>query len=93
MESSEHRRGGQEQIIVLIDGASNYYELPRQLLERRRVPAEQLEDLKAKLQDVAGVFQHIAVSDIPGSTTNAEFEGARQLHYVGYYLRHAETEA
>jgi hypothetical protein len=92
MESSEYSSGSaQEEIIVLVDGADNYYELPRQLLESTRVPASQEDDVKQKLEDVPSVFDHISISNIPGSTATAEFAGGRQLHYAGHYLRPSGT--
>ena len=78
-----------QQIIVLVDGAGNYYEIPRGTFERTRVEPARKERVAAALQDVPVQFAHIVLTSIPGSTTTAEFKGGRQLHYAGFYLRRA----
>jgi hypothetical protein len=76
-----------EQIIVLVDGAGNYYELPRVVLERRRTKEDRKAWVGAALKDVPSEFAYIAMPTIPGSTATAQLVGGRQLHYAGFYLR------
>ena len=75
-----------QQIIVLVDGAGNYYELPRARLERSRVSDRRKKEVAAALEDVPRLFRYIRRSTIPGSIAAAPFEGGRQLHYAGSYL-------
>jgi len=87
----KQQKGGQDmkkqQIIVLMDGAGNYYELPRATLERSRVSDRRKKKVVAALV-VGDHPEHIYIkgSAIPGSIAAAKFVGARQLHYVGFYL-------
>jgi hypothetical protein len=75
-----------QQIIVLEDGAGNYYELSRATLERSRVSEECKKQVAARLQDVPQKFLYIPGTAIPGSVAAPEFKGGRQLHYAGFYL-------
>jgi hypothetical protein len=81
-----------QQIIVLVDGAGNYYELPRAALERSRVSEGRKEKVAAALEDVPGHFAHIAAPTIPGSIATAPFVGGRQLHYAGFYLSSTQSK-
>lgn len=82
--------GRMQQIIVLVDGAGNYYEIPRPIFERSRVARARKAKVAAALLDPAVEFAHIVLSTIPGSTATKEFKGGRQLHYAGYYLTGAK---
>jgi hypothetical protein len=80
-----------QQIIVLVDGADNYYEVPRATLEAGRVDADRRQEVADAIEDVPGQFAYIALPTIPGSTAIAHFEGVRQLHYAGFYLTGEES--
>jgi hypothetical protein len=83
---SKRRPTKKQQIIVLTDGAGNYYELPRATLERSRVSERRKEKVAAALKDMPSQFTWIKRATIPGSTAAAPFEGGRALHYAGFYL-------
>ena len=85
--SERQRPVKQQQIIVLEDGAGNYYELPRVALEKSKVTAARKRKVVAALEDVPSQFAYIAVPTIAGSIAAAPFVGGRQLHYAGFYLR------
>jgi hypothetical protein len=76
----------QQQIIVLMDGAGNYYELPRATLERSRVKEHRKKEVAAALKDEPPVLQWIQRPTIPGSVVAPSFKGGRHLRYAGYYL-------
>jgi hypothetical protein len=75
-----------QQIIVLVDGAGNYYELPRATLERSRVKEHRKKEVAAAVENVPTQFGYIRKSTIPGSMAADPFKGGRQLHYAGFYL-------
>jgi hypothetical protein len=75
----------QQQIIVLVDGAGNYYELPRATLERSKVKAHRKKKVAAALKDEPAVFRYIQRPTIPGSVVS--IKGGHQLRYAGFYLR------
>lgn len=76
-----------QQIIVLMDGAGNYYELSRATLERSRVSDERKKKVAVALEDVPKKFLYIPGTAIPGSVAAPEFKGGQQLHYAGFYLK------
>jgi hypothetical protein len=83
----------QQQIIVLRDGANNYYEIPRATLERSRVSERRKAKVAAALEDEPSQFSYIRNSTIPGSIATApQFEGGRQLRYAGYYLTSSKSK-
>ena len=85
--SSEKHPSKRQQIIVLVDGAENYYELPRATLERSRVSDSRKAEVAAALEDVPSEFKYIGHANIPGGIADAPpFAGGRQLHYGGFYL-------
>ena len=77
----------QEQVIVLKDGAGNYYEIPRANLERSKVRGPRKKRLKKLLMSPPGTYGYIRASWIPGSVASHKFVGGKQLHYAGFYLR------
>jgi len=82
-----------QQIIVLVDGAGNYYELPRATLERSRVTDRRKAKVAAALEDVPGEFKYIGRGDIPGGIAKApKFAHGRQLHYAGCYLSSTKSK-
>jgi hypothetical protein len=81
-----------QQIIVLKDGAGNYYELPRATLERSRVSDRRKAKVSAALEDVPSEFTYIGQPNIPGGISAAPFKGGRQLHYAGFYLSSAKSK-
>ena len=83
---SKKRQGTKQQIIVLMDGARNYYELPRKLLERCRVSKERKKRVIKELEDKDCFTTWIKRATIPGSTVAAAFKGGRALHYAGFYI-------
>jgi hypothetical protein len=82
-----------QQIIVLEDGAGNYYELPRSTLEKSRVSDRRKEKIVARIEDVPSQFAYIAVPTIAGSIASAPFVGGRQLHYAGFYLETIKSKS
>jgi hypothetical protein len=81
-----------QQIIVLMDGAGNYYELPRAALEGSRVSDRRKAKVAAALEDVATEFTYIGQPNIPGGIAAAPFVGGRRLHYAGFYLTSAKSK-
>ena len=82
-----------QQIIVLMDGAKNYYELPRSTFERIRVVDDRRrEEIEKKLQARPGEFWYIDAPCIPGSIVAPPFEGGCQIHYAGFYLTSAKAK-
>jgi hypothetical protein len=86
------KRPIKRQIIVLTDGAGNYYELPRAALERSRVNERRKKEVAAALKNVPSCFGWIRNSTIPGSIATAPFKGGRALHYAGFYLSSAKSK-
>ena len=76
-----------QQIIVLMDGAGNYYEVPRATLERCRVKEHRKEEVASALKDEPPALQWIQRPTIPGSVVATAFEGGRHLRYAGHYLK------
>jgi hypothetical protein len=89
---SKKRPSRKKQIIVLVDGAGNYYELPRATLERSRVSESRKKKVVAALEDVPSEFEYIGSPNIPGSIATPAFVGGRQLHYAGFYLSSARSK-
>jgi hypothetical protein len=85
--SSQKRPSKRQQIIILVDGAGNYYELPRATLERSRVSESGKAKVAAALEDVPSEFKYIGHANIPGGIATAPFKGGRALHYTGFYLK------
>jgi hypothetical protein len=90
--SPKKRPTKKRQIIVLKDGADNYYEIPRAVLERSRVSERRKAKVVAALEDVPSEFTYIGQPNIPGGITTAPFKGGRQLHYAGFYLSSAKPK-
>lgn len=84
--NSTERRTKRRQIIVLVDGAGNYYELPRAILERSRVDERRKKEVQKELRNEPNEFWYIGAVNIPGSVASAPFKGGRALHYAGFYL-------
>jgi hypothetical protein len=89
--SSKSRKRG-HQIIVLMDGAGNYYELSRATLERSRVGKDRKTKVKQALEDEDCFTTWIKRATIPGSIASAPFVGGRALHYAGFYLGSAKPK-
>lgn len=83
---SKKRKSKRKQVIVLADGAGNFYEIPRATLERARATSARKAKIAAELEDKDVEFGYIGHGTIPGSTGVAQFKGGRQLHYHGFYL-------
>src|SRR5919204_344909 len=81
-----------QQLIVLMDGAGNYYELPRATLERSRVKESRKKEVAAAIKDLPRQFTYIRKSTIPGSMAADPFKGGRQLRYAGSYLSSAKSK-
>ena len=84
---------GRQQMIVLKDGAGNYYELSRATLERSRVDEDRKREVEAALEDEDCFTTWIKRATIPGSIAAAPFVGGRALHYAGFYLSKAKSKA
>jgi hypothetical protein len=81
-----------QQIIVLMDGIGNYYEIPRATLERCRVSESRKKKVAAALEDVPSEFWYIGGPAIPGSVAAPKMKGGRQLHYAGFYLESTKAK-
>src|SRR5919198_6132310 len=79
-----------QQLIVLMDGAGNYYELPRATLERSRVKESRKKKVAAAIKDLPRQFTYIRKSTIPGSMAADPFKGG--LRYAGFYLSSAKSK-
>ena len=90
--TSKKASSKRQQIIVLLDGAKNYYELPRALFERSRVDPRRRKEIEKKLQERPGEFLYINAPCIPGSVVAPAFDGGQQLHYAGFYLTSAKAQ-
>jgi SH3-like domain-containing protein len=86
------RSGKRQQIIVLMDGAGNYYELPRAMLERSRVTESRKKKVAAALEDVQVEHCYIKAAAIPGSTVAAKFVEGLKLRYAGFYVRSVKAK-
>ena len=84
--SSTKASDNRQQIIVLEDGANNYYQLSRATLESCRVDKSDEKEIEKKLQERPGEFWYIDAPCIPGSVVAPPFDGGCQLHYAGFYL-------
>lgn len=80
-------RTKRQQVIVFKDGAGNLYEIPRAMLDRRKVNKNRKKKVKAALEDEDCFTTWIKRATIPGSVASAPFVGGRALHYAGFYLR------
>jgi hypothetical protein len=69
-----------------MDGAKNYYALPRKMLERCRVSKERKKEIIEALEDEDCFTTWIKRATIPGSIAAAPFKGGRALHYAGFYI-------
>jgi hypothetical protein len=76
------------QIVVLIDSAGNYYEVPRAVLERGKVRGRRKKQVKKALEDEVEESGYINAPVIPGSVVSKP--SRRILRYAGFYLRRAE---
>jgi hypothetical protein len=84
--SSKKPSSKRQQIIVLVDSAGNYYELPRATLERSRVSNRRKEKVKRALEDVLEESGYINDPVIPGSIVTNPVVGSQVLRYAGFYL-------
>jgi len=75
-----------QQMIVLVDGAGNYYEFPRAALERAKVSAGRKEEVKRALKNVLEESGYINAPAIPGSIVASPLVGSQALRYGGFYL-------
>ena len=80
------------QIIVLTDGAKNYYELSRATLERSRVDDRRRPEVEKNLKERPGEYWYIGAPSVPGSTVAPPFEGGQKLRYAGFYLKSAKAK-
>lgn len=85
-------RAKKRQIIVLEDGAGNYYEIARAVFERSRVDARDKPALKRHLKNVPPGCAYISGPSIPGSVAAPKFIGGRQLHYAGYLVKSTKVK-
>jgi len=82
----------QQQMIVLVDRAGNYYEFPRATLGRSRVKEHRKKQVDAALKDEPPVLQWIQRPTIPGSVAAMPLKGDRYLQYAGYYLSSSKAK-
>jgi hypothetical protein len=81
-----------QQIIVLVDGAGNYYEFPRAVLERSRVSGRRKEEVKRALENVLEESGYIGAPVIPGSIVTSPVVGSQALRYAGFYLSSTKSK-
>jgi hypothetical protein len=85
-----------QQIIVFVDGAGNYYELARAMLERSRVSDSRKKKVAAALEDVQVRYTYIKGSAIPGSVAAPKFVGGLmgglELQCAGFYVRSTKAK-
>lgn len=85
--------GKRQQMIVFMDGKENYYEIPREVLERSRVEGRRKKEVEEALEDEDCFTTWIKRATIPGSVASAPFEGGRALHYAGFYITSSEAKS
>lgn len=85
-EASSNESYQDEQIVVLIDGSGNYYELTRETLEKSKVPDEKKAEIDAKIQNVLVATGYIGSGGLPGGIVRTFSICLNGLRYVGYYL-------
>jgi hypothetical protein len=81
-----------QQMIVLVDAAGNYYEIPRATVQRGKVSEPRKKEVAEALEDVDARYTYIRASAIPGSTASPKFVGGTELNYAGFYIRSAEPK-
>lgn len=74
------------QIIVLKDGADNYYEIRRATLERHKVSARRQARVIAAVKNCPVHFWYIPATSVPGSMAAPKFADVGELQHVGSYL-------
>lgn len=84
--------GKRQQIIVLVDSAGNYYELPRAALERSRVSDRRKQEVKMALEDVLEESGYINAPTIPGSIVTSPVVGSQVVRYAGFYLSSTKSK-
>jgi hypothetical protein len=84
--SSKKSSTKRQQMIVLVDGAGNYYEFPRTVLERSRVSARRKKEVQRALENVLEESGYIGAPVIPGSIVSSPLAGSQALRYAGFYL-------
>ena len=92
MKHSRKRPAKQQQIIVLVDGAGNYYEIPRAKLERSRVSDRRKKKVSAALKAMGPRWHYIPATAVPGSIAPPEFVEAQRLRYTGFYVTSTKTK-
>jgi hypothetical protein len=81
--SSKRQR---HQIIVLKDGADNYYEIRRATFERYKVSPGRKAKVIAAVKDFPAYFGYIPGTSVPGSMAAPKFADVGELKHVGSYL-------
>ncbi len=84
---SARTTAGAVEVVVLLDNAGNYYELSRETLESSRVPDDEVDCLKEKLENVVGMSGYINIPFIPGSIVATFVLPAAALQHVGTYRK------
>jgi hypothetical protein len=84
--SSKRRPVKKQQILILVDGAGNYYEISRTKLERSRVSDRRKKKVAAAMKRIPSSWHYIPGTAIPGSVAPSKFAGAQQLRYAGFYV-------
>ncbi len=90
--SSKKSPTKKEQMIVFVDGAGNYYEIPRRLFEKSRVTGSSKAKIKEALKDVLEEAGYINAPLIPGSIVSSPVVGSQALHFAGFYLKSAKPK-
>ena len=76
------KRSRKKQMIVLVDNAGNYYELPRATIERARVSDRRKKKLAALVTTGGIQMRYIPSTGIPGGIAAPK---QVELRYVGHY--------
>lgn len=90
--SSKKTPTKKEQMIVFVDGAGNYYEIPREVFEKSRVSGSRKAKIKEALDDVLEEAGYINAPLIPGSIVSSPVSRNQALHFAGFYLKSAESK-
>jgi len=78
------KRSRKKQMIVLVDNAGNYYELPRATIERARVSDRRKKKLAALVTAGGVQMRYIPSPGIPGAIAAPR---QVELRYVGHYQK------
>jgi hypothetical protein len=91
MKKPPKKNSKKQQMIVLVDGAGNFYEFPRAVLENAKVSESRKEEVKAALYDVLEESGYINAPVIPGAIVSPPVRTSQALWYAGFYLKKSKS--